>query len=235
MLYVFYGNNLIEVRQAAQAKLTELREANPDLMVEHIEAEDYEPGILSSASSNVSLFSQPAAYYLDQPATNLEYLDEVREMASALANSVNYFIVSEGTLLTEYKKPLLAVAKEMVEYKGATTQEFNIFQLADSLANRDKQTLWFLLQTARRNDIVTEKIVGVLWWQLKTLNLASITKSASEAGVKDFPYNKAKRALKNFKPGQITLLTRDLLTLYHESHRGKKDINLALEEWVLKI
>jgi hypothetical protein len=79
-----------------------------------------------------------------------------------------------------------------------------------------------------------EEIIGTLWWQLKTLRLAMLTKSAEEAGVKDFPYNKAKRALKNFKDGEIETLSLRLLNLYHDGHAGKCDIDLALEEWVLR-
>lgn len=235
MLYVFYGSDTGQVRQAAQEKLAKLREQNPDLLVNHLEVENYESGLLANACSNVALFSVATAYYLDHPAKNVEYLNEVKELASVLASSVNYFIVSEGSLLAADKKPLEVAANEMTEYKSTASNKFNPFQLAESLANRDKRTLWFLLQEAKQNNLSAEEIIGILWWQLKTLNLAKLTKSAGEAGVKDFPYNKAKKALVKFKAGEIEALSETLLALYHDGHAGRRDINLALEEWILKM
>ena len=60
-------------------------------------------------------------------------------------------------------------------------------------------------------------------------------KTAAEAGMKDFPYQKAKRALLRFKPGEIEAKARKLLVLYHKGHRGEVDLDLALEEWVLRV
>jgi hypothetical protein len=51
--------------------------------------------------------------------------------------------------------------------------------------------------------------------------------------MKDFPYNKAKRSLTKFTPGDVTTLSQSLLELYHDGHGGIRDIDLALEEWVL--
>lgn len=235
MLYVFFGNDTSKVRQSALEKLADLQEKFPDLMVEKIEVEDYVPSILINAISNTALFSGRIAYYLDQPSENIEFFNEVRELASALNSSINYFIISDGNFLAEDKKIFKTTSSEIIEYKKETSKTFNIFQMTDALVNCDKRTLWFLLQEAKSNGLSAEEIIGTLWWQLKVINLAEKTRSASEAGIKDFPYNKAKRALKNFKQGQIANFTRGLLALYHDGHHGKRDINLALEEWVLKL
>jgi hypothetical protein len=72
-----------------------------------------------------------------------------------------------------------------------------------------------------------------LWWQLKTLRLAELTQSADEAGVKSFPYDKAKRSLSKFAPGEVVALSESLLRLYHDARAGKRDLILALERWVL--
>ncbi len=92
-----------------------------------------------------------------------------------------------------------------------------------------------LLAEARLAGVRSEELVGILWWQLKTMRLAAVTRSAIDAGMKDFLYNKAKRALGLFKEGEVNELSRSLLELYHLSHQGKRDMDLALEEWVLKM
>ena len=53
--------------------------------------------------------------------------------------------------------------------------------------------------------------------------------------MKDFPYNKAKGALKNFKDNEIEKLSHSLLELYHMGHAGVKEIDLSLEKWVLRV
>lgn len=52
--------------------------------------------------------------------------------------------------------------------------------------------------------------------------------------MKSYPYDKAKRSLCNFKPGELETISRDLLAVYHDGHSGVKDIEVGLEEWVLK-
>ena len=82
--------------------------------------------------------------------------------------------------------------------------------------------------------IAAEEMVGILWWQLKTLRLAAIAKS-EEAGLKDFPYQKAKRSLAKFGEGELEKLSASLLTLIHNSRLGYYDIDQALERWILRI
>ncbi len=234
MLYVFYGSGEGAVREAAYAKLGELRAEVPDLNVIKLDPDEYETGLLMSAGSTVSLFGAPQAYLLDTPSLQSEYWDELCELAELLAISKHHFIVIEGTLLAPQKKALMS-ASLMTEYKGEGVERFDAFKMANALSEKDKRTLWIYLQEAVAAGLSAEEIIGVLWWQLKTMRLALATKSAAEAGVKDFPYNKAKRALGNFKPGEVEALSRSLLKLYHDGHAGKTDINLALEEWVLRM
>ncbi len=234
MLYVFYGSGDGAVREAAYAKLDTLRTRLPDLHVTKLDPDEYESGALASAGGTLSLFGAPQAYLLDTPSLHSEYWNELCAVAEMLADSGHHFIVIEGTLLAPQKKALGA-ASEMTEYKGENTERFDAFKMANALTEKDKRTLWIYLQDAVAAGLPAEEIIGVLWWQLKTMRLALMTKQAAEAGVKDFPYNKAKRALTNFKPGEVEALSRSLLTLYHDGHAGKVDINLALEEWVLRI
>ena len=67
------------------------------------------------------------------------------------------------------------------------------------------------------------------------MKLAAATSSASEAGVKDFPYNKAKRSLSKFAPGEVDTLSRSLLRTYHDAHKGLVDLSFGFEMWVLSV
>ena len=199
-----------------------------------LEADEYEGGMLTNVSSAVSLFSASDVYLLDTPSLNKDFFEEFMGQLEALATSNNTFVVIENDIKAPEKKKFAKYVEAVNEYKAEKAeQSFNIFKIAEALARKDKRSLWVLLNEAKRNGASAEEIIGILWWQLKTIRLAGLTKSASEAGVKDYPYQKAKQALRSFKAGELEKISLDLITLYHDAHKGKKDIDIALEKWVL--
>lgn len=233
MLQVFYGTDSVKAKQKAYQVATAKLQDNQEII--SLEAENYLPGTLLGFASSSSLFGGDSVYLVDASDVTSEIFKELIGECEALATSQNLFVCVVGALLAADKKPLTRHASVLEEYKKDPTARFNAFSLADALASKDKRILWLLLEEAKRNNLSSEEIIGTLWWQLKALRLAEKTKTAAESGIKDFPYQKAKRALRNFKPGEIEAKARKLLTLYHEGHRGEADLDLALEEWVLRV
>lgn len=233
MLQVFFGTDEVGVRQAAHAALGELVAADDTRTTYRLEPDQYEVGQLASASATVSLFASEAIYLIDMPSLAEPFAEELLAVTAALQSSAHHFIVIEKSVLAAQKKVFAAAGATLHELKRPAQAAFNPFSLAEAVAQKDKRALWLLLQEAKENNSPVEEIIGILWWQIKTLYLASLTATATEAGVKDYPYNKAKRALAQFKPGEVETLALSLLTLYHEGHSGRRDIDLALEEWVL--
>ena len=233
MLFVFYGNDTIGVRTKAY-DFVAIHEKKGEVL-QRIDGENYAPGILSDIAGSASLFGTKTIYLIDTPSVSKDFYNDVVEHLEALAQSATHFVVAEEALLAPEKKKFAKHAESIEEVKGATKERFNAFGMADSLARKDKKTLWMQLQDAKREGLSPEEIIGTLWWQLKSLRLAKQTGSAQEAGMKDFPYNKAKRALLAFKEGELEALSHSLLRVYHDGHLGKKDIDLALEKWVLSV
>lgn len=233
MLYVFYGNDVIGVREKAQVFLSTQNVGGVE--TESVTTENYDRGILRDCAQSVSLFAGVQVVLIDTLSEDSDAFTSLLEDVPVLAQSANIFVVIEGTLLAAPKKAFAEYATDMVEVKRAAGEAFNGFALADALLRRDKKSLWILLVDARRNGLSSEEIIGTLFWQLKILRLAERTKSPEEAGQKPFVYNKAKRALSLFKKGELDTLSRDMLALYHDGHMGKRDIEIALEQWVLKL
>ena len=233
MLKVYCGNDLVKVRETAFAVVDKL--AKGDVRVITIDADTYVEGVLSDAAGAASLFGETELYVLDTPSGHKDFEAAVFASLEALGESPNQFIVIEGTLLAAPKKKYQKYAESLEEFKGERAERFNVFSMADALARKDKKTLWLLLQEAKLDGLSDEEIIGTLWWQLKSLRLAAVTSSASEAGMKDFPYNKAKRSLSNFKDGELETTSRNLLSVYHDGHAGVRDIDLALERFVLTL
>lgn len=232
MLYVYHGNDVVNVRKKAHEFLRTYEEAGSG--VREVSTETYSPGMLTDLAGAVSLFLGTEVTLIDTLSEDTGAFDSLREVIPLLAESQNIFVVIETTLSPGDKKLFTQYAAKIEETKG-TSETMNPFALADALTRRDKKSLWILLTEAWRNGLTTEAIIGTLYWQMKLLRLAERTKNATEAGQKDFPYNKAKRALGKFKKGEVDSLSRELLALYHEGHTGKRDIDLALERWVLTL
>lgn len=233
MLHVYCGNDTIAVRQKAFAFVGE--EEAKNVRVHRVDAENYAPGVLTDALGAVSLFGEQELYLFDTPSNHKDFAAEVTDSLSAMAESSNTFVVIEGALLAPQKKPYQKHAAGFEEIKAAASERFNAFSMADALARKDKRSLWLLLQQAKLAGLSEEEIIGTLWWQLKALRLSALTTSAAEAGMKDYPYKKAKGALGKFKPGEVETLSQTLLEVYHHGHGGVRDIDLALERWVLTV
>lgn len=234
MYSIYFGNDTQAVRAAAQQAIDVAGKGGAT--INRIDSDSYEPGFLADALGASSLFGGEELYVIDTPSSVSEFNDEVVESLAAMAESTNVFIVIEDTLLAAAKKKYEKHAAHSEEFKAEKKEDIlNPFQLADALAAKDKRKLWLLLREMQQDGLPAEELIGILWWQLKSMRLASFTKTAAEAGMKDFPYNKAKRALIKFSSQEIKDKSESLLSVYHDGHMSRRDINDALEHWVLAL
>ena len=230
MLKVFYGSDRKASIDAAMAAATQAADEYTT-----IDDKSFIPNMFEDLTASSSLFGGVQSYVVDTPSTNTEFQDATLAALEDMASSTNHFFIVEGTLLAAAKKKLGKHAESIEEFVADKPDRFNTFGLADALARRDKKSLWVMIQEARLLGIREEEMIGILWWQLKSLKLAAVTNSAAEAGMKDYPYRKAKQGLQKYSPDEVGKLSQSLISLYHQGHKGVKDISLALEEWVLKM
>lgn len=233
MLSVFFGNDVIQVRKRAFDFVHTLTEDGSGIT--HITPDHYEEGMILDMAESASLFGGVQVCIIDTPSEDQAMYASVVERLKMMKTSPHHFILIESALTAPEKKKFEVHATTFEEATAEKKERFNTFLLTDALLRRDKKSLWILLNEAWREGISNEEIIGVLLWQVKILRLAEKTKSAEAAGQKPFVYQKAKRALSNFKKGELDSISRDLLTVYHDGHLGKVDTGLALERWVLSL
>lgn len=233
MYVVFYGSDRKKVRDKVTAYLEENMSTDDTLTT--IEAADFQVGQVTDALGASSLFGGGEWFVLDTPTDNVDFAEEITSSLKELEVAKNTFVIIEGALLAPAKKKYAKRAAEMIEFAADKVERFNVFSLTEALAAKDKRRLWVLLQEAKLSGSRPEEIVGILWWQLKSLRLVAVTKTAAEAGMKDFPYNKARQALGKFSAGEVDRLSQSLLEVYHDGHAGVRDMEEALEGWVLKV
>jgi DNA polymerase III delta subunit len=233
MLYLFHGSDVTGARREALKMVHE--QSGESSEVRTIIPEDFSESLLKDAVGATSLFRTHEVVVIDTLSDVPEAYAVLLDFLPELAESENIFCVIETKLNAKDRTLFEKHAKKVTDCVAKATKEYNPFALSDALRERDKKTLWILLQEAWQRGASNEEIIGTLFWQLKMLRLTERTKSADEAGQKPFVYDKAKRALKKFKEGELEKISHDLLMLYHEGHSGKGDIALSLEHWVLKL
>ena len=101
MLYVYCGNDPVQVRAAAREKIGELEVMGQTLSV--IDSDSYATGVLHDAVGASSLFGEQYVYLLDMPSEQKEFQEECTEQLSAMSESTNAFVVIEGALLAAAK------------------------------------------------------------------------------------------------------------------------------------
>ncbi len=144
-----------------------------------------------------------------------DFQDGLLEIAGGLAQSPHTFVFDEEKLPVKIARALEeAGAKIELLEKPEKKEEFNVFGLADALAKRDRKTLWLLLIKALRTGLAPENIAGVLAWKARTM-LAS----ARTPGDREW----------------LQKVSRDLVVMYHDAHRGAGELGLLLEKFVLNV
>jgi DNA polymerase III delta subunit len=239
VLYVIHGTDIETARAKAHGLFEALKGKKPDASAGTLAAEQVTLERLDELTQSQGLFENRQIIFMDRTLENKDVREVILERIDELGESPNIFIFFEGKLTKEILKKLEKRAEKIQEYAAddapKAKQDGGFFALADALGSRDKKGLWVLFREAMDRDAAPEEIHGILFWQAKSLALAARTRDAAEAGLNPFVYGKAKRYVSNFRVGEIDALVSRLVHIYHHSHRGEGDFELALEKMILDL
>lgn len=237
MLYVFHGNNRKKVTDRANALIASLVNKKPDAQVFTFDSKDMYGEELDSLIEAQGLFVERHIVVLKQPLQDSENKETVLDRLERFAQTQNIFIILEDALLASHKKTLSKHAEKIEEHteSKADTKPFNVFGLGDALGEKRKRALWTGYIQALEHGIEVESVHGTLHWALRGMLLAQNTSSPNESGQKPFMHSKFKRYANNYTRKELVTRSRELIALYHDARRGKHDLKIALERWILSI
>jgi DNA polymerase III delta subunit len=170
---------------------------------------------LLSLASSQTMFGGTEIYVL-AGAINSDRQEEFLDIAKELAESPNTFIFEEEKLL---KGPTTALEKSGAEIviekrpAAAAARGFDPFGLTFAFAARDRKKLWLGLMEAFKAGEKAEAVAGLLNWKVRQ-ELERATGAKRE---------------------QLINLSRQLVYMYHDSHRGAGDLELLLERFALRL
>jgi DNA polymerase III delta subunit len=238
MIYLMHGTDHEKSREKTRTLTDALQKKKPDALFYRITTQNYEENPLSFLVAGQGLFASKYIVLYDNVFESKEIKGEIVEALKEIKESENIFIFLEKDLDKKTLDKITKHAEKVQEFEQkekAKKKEYNPFAISDALLSRDKKRLWMLLMEAKKKGNAAEEIHGIIWWQVKALKLASLSKDAKEAELTPFVFSKAKTAAKNFYEKEIGTMLFDLVTMYHEAHRGEVDLWVEMERWGLRV
>lgn len=213
MIYLFYGTDTERARAKARALIEGLQKKKPDASYFKQTSDSLNEAVLEELTQGQGLFERKFIIYLDSIFDDAEKKELILSKLEPLKESENIFVILEKKLDAKSKKLFEKHSEEIKIYDEAekkTLKGFNIFDMTFALGAGNIQKAWTLFDEARRKEMKGEEIHGVLWWQMKKMY---------EKNPKD---EKMKKGL------------FEMMSMYHEAHRGNVDFMRGLEKWILE-
>ena len=247
MIYFYYGTDSQSARKKAQVTIDSLLVKKPDATLIRIGEEDLSENKIQEFVGGQALFAQKYIVYLHNTFDNKENKEIILKNIKDIGKSENIFIFAEGKMdklgLTKIEKSAEKVQEFVKPEKSLNKKEklaligekIDFFEFAAALGRRDKRGLWVLYQDALAEQVPAEEVHGIFYWQVKSMLLGKKSKTADEAGMKPYPFQKSKEYARNYKDGELESISSNLVSMYHEAHRGNTDFFVALEKFILEL
>jgi len=239
MLYFLHGTDTIKVFEKSQALVEAMLKKKPDASIFKLNSENWEPSTLQELMVGQALFENKFIVQISRIFDDEEIKEVILDNLENLKKSENVFIWTEGGVDAKSIKKIEKHSERVQSFDSPQSKKnskpsFNTFSLTDALGARDKKKLWLLYLEALEH-VSVEEIHGILFWQVKSMLISLKAKSADEAGMKPFPYNKSKGFSKNFSEEELHNLSSQLISVSHDSRRGLKDFKISLEKFCLGV
>lgn len=234
MLYAIYGTDIKKTRQKQNDLIEGLLKKRPDADVFKMSPETWNESKIDEYVSGINLFAPKNIVVLDSLVSCKESVDYIMSHIKDFATSEHVCILIDSKLTKEQLKKIEGNAEKVLAFNLADgvvkkKESPQTFALADALATRNKKRAWAVFQSIERQGVVAEEIHGVIWWQFKSIYLASKTPSAQAAGLNPYVYQKAKAACAYWPHEALEKTLKRLVMMYHKAHRGECDFMSELE------
>jgi DNA polymerase III delta subunit len=225
------------VRQKKLAAVLEHKTARGAEVRKYDDAAYSHEALLEIAQS-MPLFGGALAVVATGVLDDAEHSDAIERSVGVFAASAHHFIFTGSTAPASLIKKVTAkkgeVIQEKEKIKTAAKDAFNIFSLTDAFAERNRSRAWSLYRSAVATGLDEREIIGKIFWSAKTMLVARDAKSAQDAGLHPFVFQKSKKAANGFGEGELENILYELSVLFHEGTFGGVAIAPAFESFLLR-
>ncbi|PCI20445.1 hypothetical protein COB64_01875 [Candidatus Wolfebacteria bacterium] len=239
MIYFFYGDNSSQKKDAYNALLQSLNASDKSLYI--LDDSNFTHDTLKEHISSSSLFSSESIIVLENILEKKENEEYILSQLKDMKNSKNVFIVLERSALKKVSDRFNTHSEEVKSFilpkEVKTKSEFNIFSLTDAYGRRDKKNVWTLYQKALRKGVLSEEVINILFWYIKSLLLVKEKKnnpeSVKQTGLNPYVFKKAFAASSNFRLVELKKISSQLVALHHGSRTSNRDTSIDVEHFIL--
>lgn len=239
MLYVYFGEDTDTARKKVQATVGRMLAKSPEALYFRITGDvlgEYDFDELTQAQA---LFKNEYIVVLDMLLQEAGGEEVVLNNLEKIVAAPHPFFILEGKLTAPLKRKFEKHAEQTHEFTAAKKAEkdtFNTFTLTDALGERDVKKLWTLFREAKQHSVSDEEIHGILFWMLKSLVLVMSAQTAADAGMKPYPFNKAKGFAKNFgNTDELKALLMQFALMPQHARRRGTLLEIELERFILSL
>lgn len=206
MIHVVYGNDLDE-------KSIYIKNQTSGSSVVRIPSNHLSLDLLSNYAEQNSLFQEEVSVLLENPISESSVVFD-KEILERLKDSATLFIFTEDALLAEELKKYKKYAENIEKFEIVKVEKKeNPFILANLFGSRDKTGTWSVYRKLVEKGSGGESLAGMLFWKVKSLILSGSDK---------------------FTEDELKKQSSELVDIYHKSHLGLLDMDIALEQFILK-
>lgn len=236
MFYLVTGTDHIKTNAYIHKLLDVLKSKRPDALVYDHDKESITQRELEHLVHSQGLFEQKHIVVLRRVMEDKELGGFILEHLKDIEESQNVFLLYEESLHAARKKKMTPYTQGTKDFsRKAVNNSYADFALADACGARNTALAWKEYVRQVKEGKVSEELHGMLFWQYKTILLASSAKSAQEAGLKPFVYTKAKKFVAQYSQEEIVSVLENLVRMYHEAHRGNTVFEHELEKFTLNL
>ncbi|MEQ1561380.1 MAG: hypothetical protein ABL899_01500 [Nitrospira sp.] len=237
MLYFLYGTDTHKARKKLHELLDLAKKKRPDAELFKMTGENWSEAQFDELLVSQGLFENKYTVVLDNLFEKKDIKEYVLDRIDAVAESDQIFLVLESKVDAASLKKIEKVAKQSQEFVKAEKgkQDLNIFSITDGLVSKDKKKLWVSYIDLLNKGGVAEEIHGILFWQVKSMLLASKAKSQTETGLSPYVYKNALTGARNYKTEELVTMSSELVDMTHRVRQGKGELEVMLEKWVLGV
>ncbi|MBI5138866.1 MAG: hypothetical protein HZA95_03655 [Candidatus Vogelbacteria bacterium] len=239
MIHIIHGKDQSKAYKRFCEVSKKIQTDDPTLALYNFSPENFVASSLDELVQAQSLFGGGHLVLGENLLSNTNLSGAILASLENLSLSPHMFVFFEEELNKEILEKIKPHAKveEFTMAKGWDKDlEKPVYALQDAIGAHDKKTIWVSYQKVLYAGFAEEMIFWKLAKYLKNLLVIQRGGGMSEIGTtSEYYFGKLKAQSSKFKDKELITKLGDLISIWHDSHRGLCDFDLALERWVLGI
>lgn len=237
MIIFLYGNAFNKRYKKQKDIIKALKKKRPESEVFFMNEENFELGRMEELLYGSGLFDEKHIIVLTSLFKEKDSQKYILNNLKKISESSHVFVLVEDDVLPGQLKKLseYTYMVEGVSSQKKTEKDFNFFSFTDAIGKRDKVVAWSLLSEGLVYGKDVEGFYNLFFWMIKGMRAAQVSSSAKEAGMKPFPYNKAKNYSKNYTPQELEKLSLKLIEASQKERKGINPLRFSIEKLILEL